>query len=164
MIKKIIHKKCGLFYNALSINDYTVLNGRIGKQWIVKDLEGSGLWLNRGTILVFARKYWGKVRNISARISDVPANIRTEHLPNASLTARIQKMISYDMWHDARKPGIVKWEYTFVARQRLGKHIPAATNKQATIEQLPLLCNDAGNSPSQKQRDCVFCVVRAKWL
>jgi hypothetical protein len=32
------------------------------------------------------------------------------------------------------KDGIVKSESTFIARQRLGKHVPAATNMQATIE------------------------------
>jgi hypothetical protein len=32
------------------------------------------------------------------------------------------------------KGGIVKSEWTFIARQRLGKHIPAATNTQAKIE------------------------------
>jgi hypothetical protein len=32
------------------------------------------------------------------------------------------------------KAGIVKSEWTFIARERLGKHIPVATNTQATIE------------------------------
>jgi hypothetical protein len=32
------------------------------------------------------------------------------------------------------KARIVKAKYTSIARQRLGKHIPAATNTQATIE------------------------------
>jgi hypothetical protein len=32
------------------------------------------------------------------------------------------------------KAGKVKSEQTFIAKQRLGKHIPAAKNKQATIE------------------------------
>jgi hypothetical protein len=31
---------------------------------------------------------------------------------------------------------------TSIAGQRLGKYIPAATNTQATIEYLPLLCNN----------------------
>jgi hypothetical protein len=37
-----------------------------------------------------------------------------------------------------------------IARQRLGKHISAATNTQATIEYLPLLCSVAGNTPLQQ--------------
>jgi hypothetical protein len=32
------------------------------------------------------------------------------------------------------KAGIVETEETSIARQRLGKHFPAATNTQATIE------------------------------
>jgi hypothetical protein len=32
------------------------------------------------------------------------------------------------------KIGIAKSEKTIIARQRLGKHIPAAANKQVTIE------------------------------
>jgi hypothetical protein len=35
------------------------------------------------------------------------------------------------MWRP--KAGIVKSEYKFIARQRLGKHIPAAANMDATI-------------------------------
>jgi hypothetical protein len=50
----------------------------------------------------------------------------------------------------------------FIARQRLGKRIQAATNTEATIESLPLLCNGAVNTPSQQEKGCVFCVVRAK--
>jgi hypothetical protein len=34
----------------------------------------------------------------------------------------------------------------FIARQRLGKHSPAATNTQATIEELPFLCNREVNT------------------
>jgi hypothetical protein len=45
---------------------------------------------------------------------------------------------------------IVKSEYTFIGKQRLGKHIPAATNTQATIEQLQLLCNGGVNTASQQ--------------
>jgi hypothetical protein len=33
-----------------------------------------------------------------------------------------------------------------IARERLGKHIPAATNTQAIIGYLPLLCNGAVNT------------------
>jgi hypothetical protein len=36
----------------------------------------------------------------------------------------------------------------FIARQRLCEHIPTAMNTQATINQLPLLYNDAVNTPS----------------
>jgi hypothetical protein len=43
---------------------------------------------------------------------------------------------------------------TSIARQLLSKHIPAATNMQTTIEELPLLCNGALNIPSEKQRLC----------
>jgi hypothetical protein len=32
------------------------------------------------------------------------------------------------------KAGIAKSEYTFIARQRLGKNISAAKNRQATIQ------------------------------
>jgi hypothetical protein len=45
------------------------------------------------------------------------------------------------------KAGIAEPEYTFIAKQRLGKLVPVATNKQATIEVL-LSYND-GNG--------VFC-------
>jgi hypothetical protein len=44
------------------------------------------------------------------------------------------------------KAGIVGPEQTSIARQRLGKHIPAATNTQATIEELPFLCNSKVNT------------------
>jgi hypothetical protein len=33
-------------------------------------------------------------------------------------------------------------------------------NKQATIKE----CNGTEITPSQQERGCVFCVVRAKWL
>jgi hypothetical protein len=51
------------------------------------------------------------------------------------------------MWHDAWKP-----VWTFIDRQLLGKHVPAVTNKQATIEVL-LSYND-GNG--------VFCWIHDK--
>jgi hypothetical protein len=44
------------------------------------------------------------------------------------------------------KAGIVEPEQRSIARQRLGKHIPAATHMQATIE-LPFLCNSTVNTP-----------------
>jgi hypothetical protein len=62
------------------------------------------------------------------------------------------------------KAGIVKSEETSIARQLLGIHIPAATNTQATIELVPLLCNGAVNTPSQQYRGCIFCVVSAEVL
>jgi hypothetical protein len=37
------------------------------------------------------------------------------------------------------KAGVVEPEQTTTAVQRLGKHIPSATNMQETIEQLPFL-------------------------
>jgi hypothetical protein len=37
-----------------------------------------------------------------------------------------------------------------IARQRLGKHIPAVTNEHATIEKLPFLCNGAVNTTIEK--------------
>jgi hypothetical protein len=43
------------------------------------------------------------------------------------------------------KAGIVEPEQTSIARQRLSKHIPAATNTQAAIEELPFLCNGEVN-------------------
>jgi hypothetical protein len=39
------------------------------------------------------------------------------------------------------KAGIVEQEQTSIARQRLSKHIPVATNEQTTIEELSFLCN-----------------------
>jgi hypothetical protein len=60
--------------------------------------------------------------------------------------------IHYKLCIVTRRPkaGIVKSEWMFIARQRLSKHIPAAMNTQATIEQLPLLCNCAVDTPSQQ--------------
>jgi hypothetical protein len=52
----------------------------------------------------------------------------------------------------------------FIARQRLGKHIPAATNTQRTTDWLPLLGNGALNTYSHQYRGYVFWVVRAKYL
>jgi hypothetical protein len=46
----------------------------------------------------------------------------------------------YVLWYGAWKP-----EYMFSARQRLGKQVPAATNKQATKV---LLSYNDGNSVS----------------
>jgi hypothetical protein len=37
-------------------------------------------------------------------------------------------------------------EQSSIARQRLGKHIPAATNIHATIEELPFLYNGEVNT------------------
>jgi hypothetical protein len=48
------------------------------------------------------------------------------------------------------KAGIAEPKWTFIARQRLGKQAPTATNKQATIE--ALLCCIYGNG--------VFCWIR----
>jgi hypothetical protein len=45
------------------------------------------------------------------------------------------------------KAGIVEPEQTSITTQRLVKHIPAATNTQATIEELPLLLNGEVNTP-----------------
>jgi hypothetical protein len=50
--------------------------------------------------------------------------------------------------------GIVEPEETYIARQRLGKHVPTATNTQATIR-IVLGCNN-GN--------CVFYMVPAEML
>jgi hypothetical protein len=36
---------CGSFYDAVSISEYRVSNGRIGEYRLGKDLEGSGLGL-----------------------------------------------------------------------------------------------------------------------
>jgi hypothetical protein len=51
-----------------------------------------------------------------------------------------------------------------VSKQRLGKQFPAETNTQATIEEVPFLCNGLVNTPHQQQRGYVFCVIRAEWL
>jgi hypothetical protein len=48
------------------------------------------------------------------------------------------------------KAGIVNSEETTIYKEKLGKNIPAATNTQVTIEQLPLLCNGTVNMPSQQ--------------
>jgi hypothetical protein len=45
------------------------------------------------------------------------------------------------------KVEIVESEQTSIATQQLGKHIPAATITQATIEELPFLCNGEVNTP-----------------
>jgi hypothetical protein len=57
---------------------------------------------------------------------------------------------------------VIKYIVTsiLIARQRLGKHIPAKRTL-ATIGR-PMLGNGSVNKPSQQQRSCVFCVVRAK--
>jgi hypothetical protein len=49
---------------------------------------------------------------------------------------RCVQYLDYILWHGA---GIVKSEYKFFARQRLGKHIPTAMNTQATVEYFPPL-------------------------
>jgi hypothetical protein len=46
---------------------------------------------------------------------------------------------------------IVKPEQTSIARQRLDEHIPAATNTQAAIEELPFLCNGEVNTSVTKE-------------
>jgi hypothetical protein len=45
------------------------------------------------------------------------------------------------------KAGIGEPEETFIVRQRLGKHINAATNTQTTIEEMAFLCNGEVNTP-----------------
>jgi hypothetical protein len=45
------------------------------------------------------------------------------------------------------KTGIVESEEMCILGQRLGKHIPAAPNTQATIEELSFLCNGEVNMP-----------------
>jgi hypothetical protein len=37
-------------------------------------------------------------------------------------------------------------EWTFIAEQRLGKHILTATNTQETMDELPFLCNGEVNT------------------
>jgi hypothetical protein len=65
--------------------DYITLSGmRIREWWIWEDLEGSG----RGIIEVLTRHLPGgeeKELRTSVRTAGVPADIRTEHLPNTSL-------------------------------------------------------------------------------
>jgi hypothetical protein len=55
----------------------------------------------------------------------------------------------------------MKSEMSF-AKQLLSKQVPAATNTQAAIKLIPLLCNDAVNAPSQQEKDCASCTVCAK--
>jgi hypothetical protein len=45
------------------------------------------------------------------------------------------------------KAEMVETETMSIARQRFGKHIPAAKNTQATIDELPFLCNFEVNTP-----------------
>jgi hypothetical protein len=44
------------------------------------------------------------------------------------------------------KAGIVQPGQTFISRQQLSKHVPAARNTQAAIEELPFLCNGEVNT------------------
>jgi hypothetical protein len=67
------------------------------------------------------------------------------------------------------KAGTEEPEQTSIDRQGLDKHIPAATNMQATIEELPFLCNGEVGTPLQHYRNCwdndgndVFCVGPAR--
>jgi hypothetical protein len=66
----------------------------------------------------------------------------------------------YILWHDAWKP-----EYTYIARQRLGKQVPAEMNTHATIEGLPFLCNGEMNTSitiEELLRNGVSCVGRPR--
>jgi hypothetical protein len=47
------------------------------------------------------------------------------------------------------KAGIAEPEYTFIARKRLGKQVPAEMNMHATVE-LPFLCSGEVNTPLQQ--------------
>jgi hypothetical protein len=44
------------------------------------------------------------------------------------------------------KAGIEEQEWTFIAKQRLGKEVPSEMNKHATIEELPFICNGEVNT------------------
>jgi hypothetical protein len=50
------------------------------------------------------------------------------------------------------KAGIVELQQTFIVRQHLGKHILAATNTYATIEELLFLCNGEVNTVIVRKR------------
>jgi hypothetical protein len=55
------------------------------QDWWMMNCKGSAIEQSspvRGTIPAFAWRGWGKPRNISGRIADVPTEIRTEHIPN----------------------------------------------------------------------------------
>jgi hypothetical protein len=55
-------------------------------------------------------------------------------------------------------------EWISIARQRLGEHIPAATNTQETIEE-PVSKQHIGKHNNRTiVGSSVFCTVRAKWL
>jgi hypothetical protein len=46
------------------------------------DVEGNGLGVIKGTVVVFVSRDWGKQRQTSVRIVGIPAEIRTKHLQN----------------------------------------------------------------------------------
>jgi hypothetical protein len=61
---------------------YTAVCGRMAHGWNGKDLEERD---RRDTIPAFYWRGWGTLRKSSVKITDVPVETWTEHLPNASL-------------------------------------------------------------------------------
>jgi hypothetical protein len=62
------------------------------------------------------------------------------------------------------KAGIAEPEPTLIARQRLGKHIPAAMKTHTTIEESVSNQRIGKHNNSGMVGKCVFCSVHAKWL
>jgi hypothetical protein len=66
-------------------------------------------------------------------------DIKSRRLGPAETLFTFQSIIDIDMTHMAMQ--------TFIATQRLGKHLPAATNTHATTEEVSFLCNVEVNTP-----------------
>jgi hypothetical protein len=58
------------------------------KEWWFGKMQ---LWNNRGIILALAWRDWGNPRKTSLRISNVPAESRTEHIPDKSQERQLLK-------------------------------------------------------------------------
>jgi hypothetical protein len=77
------HNAAGRIRSIEKSSDFIGIWTRDLPAWI--GMEGSGCTLIYVLYSVFARRNWRKPRETSVRIADVPAEIRTEHLPNTSL-------------------------------------------------------------------------------
>jgi hypothetical protein len=82
-----------LLYGALCV--YSIERRMVRRQVKQKRLGGKRSWPNRGTIPACVRRNYRNVRETSVRKASVPANIRSEYLPNTSLarTARWWKFM-----------------------------------------------------------------------
>jgi hypothetical protein len=57
------------------------------------------------------------------------------------------------------KVGILETGETVVTRQRLRKHVPAATNTQATVEKLCFLCSPCRNKTVVQGEQPISCFI-----